>query len=83
MLSWTREACTAAVLIAGATAEAQTRDVSMPVLRKQGTATQLIVEGQPFLIIGGLNGDQTHQGRNLIFGSGEFEIQRVRLYRYR
>ncbi|HWA74076.1 MAG TPA: DUF5597 domain-containing protein [Polyangiaceae bacterium] len=30
-----------------------------------------------------LNGDQTHQGRHLRLGPGEFQIQRVRLYRYR
>lgn len=30
-----------------------------------------------------LNGDQTNQGRNLHFESGEFALQRVRLYRFR
>jgi beta-galactosidase GanA len=30
-----------------------------------------------------LNGDQTHQGRHLRLGPGHFQIQRVRLYRYR
>lgn len=30
-----------------------------------------------------LNGDQTHQGRNLRLGSGAFGIQRIKLYRYR
>jgi hypothetical protein len=30
-----------------------------------------------------LNGDQTHQGRHLRLGPGEFQIQRVRLYRDR
>ena len=30
-----------------------------------------------------LNGDQTHQGRHVSIGLGEFGIQRVRLYRYR
>jgi beta-galactosidase GanA len=30
-----------------------------------------------------LNGDQTHQGRHMRLPSGEFGIQRVRLYRYR
>ncbi len=30
-----------------------------------------------------LNGDQTNQGRNLSLGNGEFEMQRVKLYRYR
>ena len=30
-----------------------------------------------------LNGDQTHQGRHLRLPPGQFQIQRVRLYRYR
>ena len=30
-----------------------------------------------------LNGDQTHQGRHLRLGAGKFDIQRVKLYRYR
>jgi beta-galactosidase GanA len=30
-----------------------------------------------------LNGDQTHQGRHLRLAPGKFQIQRVRLYRYR
>jgi beta-galactosidase GanA len=30
-----------------------------------------------------LNGDQTHQGRHLRLAPGQFQIQRVRLYRYR
>jgi len=30
-----------------------------------------------------LNGDQTHQGRHLRLAPGPFQIQRVRLYRYR
>lgn len=30
-----------------------------------------------------LNGDQTLEGRELRFGSGAFQIQKVRLYRYR
>jgi beta-galactosidase GanA len=30
-----------------------------------------------------LNGDQTHQGRHVRLASGDFQIQRVRLYRYR
>src|SRR5262249_34160224 len=32
---------------------AQQRDVGIPQLRKQGTATQLVVDGKPFLILGG------------------------------
>jgi len=30
-----------------------------------------------------MNGDQTHQGRHVALGVGEFTMQRVRLYRYR
>lgn len=30
-----------------------------------------------------LNGDQTHQGRHLRLAPGQYQIQRVRLYRYR
>jgi beta-galactosidase GanA len=30
-----------------------------------------------------LNGDQTHQGRHIRLPSGRFDIQRVKLYRYR
>jgi beta-galactosidase GanA len=29
-----------------------------------------------------LNGDQTHQGRHVRLGTGKFDIQRVKLYRY-
>jgi hypothetical protein len=30
-----------------------------------------------------LNGDQTHQGRHISLPPGRFDIQRVKLYRYR
>ena len=30
-----------------------------------------------------LNGDQTHQGRHIRLAPGAFQIQRVKLYRYR
>jgi hypothetical protein len=30
-----------------------------------------------------LNGDQTHQGRHLRLASGKFDLQRIKLYRYR
>jgi hypothetical protein len=121
------------------------RQTAPPHLRRQGTATQLVVDGRPFLIRGGelgnsssssleymrplwpklaalklntvvvtfaadspgapevgilwaqegryvdgrwtqgrwLNGDQTHQGRHIRLPSGGFDIQRVKLYRYR
>jgi hypothetical protein len=84
----------------------------LPHLRKQGTATQLVADGKPFLVtfeteIPGndnvgilsvqegrykngewtpgrwLNGDQTHQGRHLRLSPGRFDIQRIKLYRYR
>jgi beta-galactosidase GanA len=29
-----------------------------------------------------LNGDQTHQGRHIHFGDGQWSVQRVTLYRY-
>jgi hypothetical protein len=29
------------------------------------------------------NGDQTNQGRHVRLGAGKFDIQRVKLYRYR
>jgi hypothetical protein len=35
------------------------RDKSIPCLRKQGTATQLIVDGKPFLILGGELGNSS------------------------
>src|SRR6478672_11724277 len=38
---------------------AQQRDASIPQLRKQGTATQLVVDGKPFLIFGGELGNST------------------------
>ena len=30
-----------------------------------------------------LNGDQTHQGRHMRLPPGRFDIQRIKLYRYR
>ena len=30
-----------------------------------------------------LNGDQTHQGRHVRLNTGKFDIQRVKLYRYK
>ena len=38
---------------------AQTRDHGIPQLRKQGTATQLVVDGAPFLILGGELGNSS------------------------
>lgn len=50
--------CLVAAVMAS-TGEAQQRDTGMPRLRKQGTATQLVVDGQPFLIRGGELGNST------------------------
>jgi hypothetical protein len=41
------------VLAPGLTAEAQDAQPQLPHLQKQGSATQLIVAGHPFLILGG------------------------------
>jgi beta-galactosidase GanA len=46
-------------LIAVATLGAQQRDAGMPQLKHQGTATQLVVDGKPFLILGGELGNST------------------------
>jgi len=40
-------------------AGAQPRDPRIPHLRKQGTATQLVVDGAPFLILGGELGNSS------------------------
>lgn len=57
-------AVSAALMFTGAAAHAQAQTASAPVngaphLRKQGMATQLIVDGKPFLIIGGELGNST------------------------
>jgi beta-galactosidase GanA len=45
--------CIAAFALGLASADAQIKpDSSIPYLRKQGTATQLVVEGRPFLVLG-------------------------------
>lgn len=53
--------CILLALIAchAAVATAQTRATEIPHLRKQGTGTQLIVDGTPFLILGGELGNST------------------------
>src|SRR5437899_12451479 len=48
----------ALIAMAGALA-AQQRDAGIPQLRRQGTATQLVVDGKPFLILGGELGNST------------------------
>ncbi len=58
--TWMRRVTSIAVcslIIAGAAGKAQTRQA--PHLKKQGTATQLIVHGKPFLILGGELGNST------------------------
>jgi beta-galactosidase GanA len=49
----------AALLLAAQAAAAQAADARLPHLRKQGTATQLVVDGEPFLIRGGELGNST------------------------
>lgn len=48
-----------ALIALATTLGAQPRDAGMPQLRKQGSATQLIVDGKPFLILGGELGNST------------------------
>ena len=40
-------------------------------------------EGGPFVVTRRLNGDETHQGRQLRLPMRTFGLQRVKLYRYR
>lgn len=47
------------VLLAGAVVGHAADDASLPHLRRQGTATQLMVGGKPFLIRGGELGNST------------------------
>src|SRR5690242_5110031 len=47
------------LLAAVAVAQGPAPDPSIPHLRKQGTATQLVVDGKPFLIRGGELGNST------------------------
>ena len=54
--------CALAVLLllaSGTVAEGQSRDAGIPHLRRQGTATQLIVDGAPFLVLGGELGNSS------------------------
>ncbi|HEU4787212.1 MAG TPA: hypothetical protein VFS57_07395, partial [Gemmatimonadaceae bacterium] len=48
-----------ALLCAASSAVAQARDDGVPRLRKQGAATQLVVDGAAFLIRGGELGNST------------------------
>src|SRR5262245_56423715 len=48
-----------ALIAMASTLGAQPRDAGIPQLRKQGTATQLVVDGKPFLILGGELGNST------------------------
>jgi beta-galactosidase GanA len=54
-------AVTAASLCCVSLATAQ-RDAAIPRLRKQGTATQLVVDSAPFLVLGGELGNSTASG---------------------
>jgi hypothetical protein len=49
----------AILLLGPAGAAAQSRDATIPHLRRQGTATQLIVDGAPFLVLGGELGNSS------------------------
>ncbi|HVV50693.1 MAG TPA: DUF5597 domain-containing protein, partial [Polyangia bacterium] len=40
-------------------------------------------EGGRFVVTRRLNGDETHQGRQVRLPMGDFGLQRVKLYRYR
>lgn len=55
--AWRCLAVTSALSVAGGTLFAQTLEI--PHLRKQGTATQLVVDGHPFLIRGGELGNSS------------------------
>jgi hypothetical protein len=48
-----------ALITMASTLGAQQRDLGIPQLRKQGSATQLVVDGKPFLILGGELGNST------------------------
>ena len=54
-------ACFVAVLLSGdpRVLDAQSRDAGIPHLRRQGTATQLVVDGAPFLVLGGELGNSS------------------------
>ena len=57
---FSRCAVAVCLLLAGAIpADAQSRDAGIPHLRRQGTATQLIVDGAPFLVLAGELGNST------------------------
>jgi beta-galactosidase GanA len=47
------------LLVGAGGAEGQSRDAAIPHLRRQGTATQLIVDGAPFLVLGGELGNSS------------------------
>jgi len=63
MIAGTRvvAACLSTVLALGGSqpSRAQTRNDGVPHLRRQGTATQLVVDGAPFLILGGELGNSS------------------------
>ena len=54
---------------------------SLPRLEKRGAATQLIVDGRPYLILGGETANQS--GSGLRFSGPHPTVQHVQLYRYR
>lgn len=71
---------------------ALTAGAAAPHLEKQGTAMRLIVQGKPMLVLGGELGNSSASSaarsfqlelRHVRLAPGEYQIQRVRLYRYR
>ena len=57
---------TAIILCAGNFVFGQGNERSIPALRKQGSATQLIVKGQPFLVLGGELGNSSASDLNYL-----------------
>jgi len=58
--------CCTALLAIGGLAVAETTNPELPQLRQQGDAIQLIVEGSPFLILGGELGNSTASDLNYL-----------------
>jgi hypothetical protein len=72
-----------AVFALGIQALAAQNASPIPRLLDQHGASQIIVDGHPFLVRGGeLENSSAYQGRYLRMPSGDFTIRRVRLYTY-
>ena len=76
-----------AFVSAAADAHGQGRSGGIPRPRKQGTATQLLVDGAPFLILGGELGNSSASSREYLRpmppAPSAPARTRVKLYRYR